>query len=119
VGAGLQRWTWTGSSGANARRWRPGDAGHDALVGAGTALGEEGRCNRGSDLTMIIDLRSGPDGNLYALQMGQFIEQGPTPNSGAMYQFLPHDVPAVLRLRVILLFDAESVLVISPELTTN
>jgi hypothetical protein len=88
-------------------------------VGAGTALGEEGRCNRGSDLTMIIDLRSGPDGNLYALQMGQFIEQGPTPNSGAIYQFSPRDVPAVLRLRVILLFDAASVHLISPELTTN
>jgi hypothetical protein len=99
VEAGLQRWTWREFSGANARRWRPGSAGYDALVGAGTVLGEEDHCNRGSDLTMIIELCSGPDGNLYALQMGQFIERGATPNSGAMYQFSPHDVPAVLRLR--------------------
>ncbi len=35
-------------------------------------------------LTMITDLRSGPDGQLYAVQMGQFTEQGPVPNSGAI-----------------------------------
>jgi len=33
-------------------------------------------------LTMITDLRTGPDGNLYAVQIGQFTEQGPVPNSG-------------------------------------
>jgi len=35
-------------------------------------------------LTMVTDLRSGPDGLLYAVQMGQFTEQGPVPNSGAI-----------------------------------
>jgi glyoxylase-like metal-dependent hydrolase (beta-lactamase superfamily II) len=35
-------------------------------------------------LTMLTDLRMGPDGNLYAVQFGQFTEQGPTPESGAI-----------------------------------
>jgi hypothetical protein len=35
-------------------------------------------------LTMLTDLRTGPDGNLYGVQIGQFTEQGPTPNSGAI-----------------------------------
>jgi DNA-binding beta-propeller fold protein YncE len=35
-------------------------------------------------LTMVTDLTQGPDGNLYAVQMGVFTEQGPTPNSGAL-----------------------------------
>jgi sugar lactone lactonase YvrE len=35
-------------------------------------------------LTMLTDLRSGPDGNLYAVQLAVFTEQGPTPNSGAI-----------------------------------
>jgi DNA-binding beta-propeller fold protein YncE len=35
-------------------------------------------------LTMLTDLRTGPDGNLYAVQIGLFTEQGPTPNSGAI-----------------------------------
>jgi hypothetical protein len=35
-------------------------------------------------LTMLTDLRSGPDGNMYAVQVGQFTEQGPVPNSGAI-----------------------------------
>jgi DNA-binding beta-propeller fold protein YncE len=35
-------------------------------------------------LTMITDLRAGPDGNLYAVSLGQFTEQGPVPNSGAI-----------------------------------
>ena len=33
-------------------------------------------------LTMITDLRTGPDGNLYAVQLGQFTDKGPVPNSG-------------------------------------
>lgn len=36
------------------------------------------------DLTMLTDLEQGPDGNLYAIQLGVFTEQGPTPNSGAL-----------------------------------
>jgi len=33
-------------------------------------------------LTMTTDVRPGPDGNLYAVQFGQFTEKGPVPNSG-------------------------------------
>jgi glyoxylase-like metal-dependent hydrolase (beta-lactamase superfamily II)/sugar lactone lactonase YvrE len=36
-------------------------------------------------LTMITDLRMGPDGELYAVQLGEFTEQGPLPNSGAIW----------------------------------
>lgn len=35
-------------------------------------------------LTMITDLRTGPDGNLYAVQMGQFTQDGPVPNTGSI-----------------------------------
>ncbi len=35
-------------------------------------------------LTMLTDLRTGPDGNLYAAQFGLFTEQGPMPGSGAV-----------------------------------
>jgi DNA-binding beta-propeller fold protein YncE len=35
-------------------------------------------------LTMVTDLAQGPDGNLYAVQLGVFTEQGPTPNSGVL-----------------------------------
>jgi sugar lactone lactonase YvrE len=35
-------------------------------------------------LTMVTDLQTGPDGELYAVQIGQFTEQGPVPNSGAI-----------------------------------
>jgi len=35
-------------------------------------------------LTFLTDLRQGPDGKLYAVQMAVFGEQGPTPNSGAL-----------------------------------
>jgi sugar lactone lactonase YvrE len=37
-----------------------------------------------TDLTMLTDLQTGPDGNLYAVSMGVFTEQGPTPNSGSV-----------------------------------
>ncbi len=36
-------------------------------------------------LTMITDLRMAPDGELYAVQLGEFTEQGPMPNSGAIW----------------------------------
>jgi sugar lactone lactonase YvrE len=35
-------------------------------------------------LTMVTDLRKGPDGALYAVQLGEFTEQGPVPNSGSI-----------------------------------
>jgi glyoxylase-like metal-dependent hydrolase (beta-lactamase superfamily II)/DNA-binding beta-propeller fold protein YncE len=35
-------------------------------------------------LTMLTDLRVGPDGQMYAVQFGLFTEQGPQPNSGAI-----------------------------------
>lgn len=35
-------------------------------------------------LTMLTDLQTGPDGQMYAVQFGIFGEQGPTPNSGAI-----------------------------------
>ena len=35
-------------------------------------------------LTMLTDLRVGPDGELYGVQFGVFGEQGPVPNSGAI-----------------------------------
>lgn len=35
-----------------------------------------------TDLTMITDLQHGPDGRLYAVQIGVFTEAGPTPASG-------------------------------------
>ena len=37
-------------------------------------------------LTMITDLRMAPDGELYAVQLGEFTEQGPTANSGAIWR---------------------------------
>jgi len=35
-------------------------------------------------LTMLTDLQTGPDGMLYAVSIGQFTEQGPVPNTGAV-----------------------------------
>jgi hypothetical protein len=35
-------------------------------------------------LTTLTDLRTGPDGEIYAVQFGMFSEQGPAPNSGAI-----------------------------------
>ena len=35
-------------------------------------------------LTMVTDLRTGPDGDLYAVQMGQFTQDGPVPDSGSI-----------------------------------
>ena len=37
-----------------------------------------------TDLTMLTDLKTGPDGMLYAVSMGVFAEEGPEPNSGAV-----------------------------------
>ena len=35
-------------------------------------------------LTMLTDIRRGPDGFFYAVSLGKFTEQGPVPNSGAI-----------------------------------
>ncbi len=35
-------------------------------------------------LTRLTDLRTGPDGHLYAVSIDRFTEQGPVPNSGAI-----------------------------------
>ena len=37
-----------------------------------------------TDLTMLTDLRAGPDGELYAVRFGVFTDEGPVPNSGAV-----------------------------------
>lgn len=39
-------------------------------------------------LVMVTDLRTGPDGELYAVQMGQFTEEGPVPNSGSVVRVM-------------------------------
>ncbi|GEM_PF-677954 len=40
-------------------------------------------------LTMLTDMKMGPDGNLYVTQFGMFTEQGPQPGSGSVYRILP------------------------------
>jgi hypothetical protein len=47
-------------------------------------------------LTMLTDLRNGPDGNMYAVQIGVFTEQGPTPNSGAIIRVKEGDASEVV-----------------------
>lgn len=47
-------------------------------------------------LTMVTDLRAGPDGNMYAVQVGQFTEQGPVPNSGAIIRVKAGDASEVV-----------------------
>lgn len=47
-------------------------------------------------LTMITDLRAGPDGELYAVQIGQFTEQGPVPKSGSIIRVKEGDGSEVL-----------------------
>jgi sugar lactone lactonase YvrE len=47
-------------------------------------------------LTMVTDLQTGPDGNLYAVQVGQFTEQGPVPNSGAIVRVKEGDSSEVV-----------------------
>ena len=42
-----------------------------------------------TDLTLVTDLKQGPDGALYAVELGEFGEQGPTPNTGAVVRI--HD----------------------------
>jgi DNA-binding beta-propeller fold protein YncE len=47
-------------------------------------------------LTMVTDLRAGPDGNLYAVSLGQFTEQGPVPNTGAILRVKEGDASETL-----------------------
>ena len=47
-------------------------------------------------LTMLTDLRSAPDGRMYAVQFGIFGEQGPTPNSGAIVRIGEGDTSEVV-----------------------
>ena len=42
-----------------------------------------------TDLTMLTDLRTGPDGELYAVRFGIFTDEGPIPNSGAVIRVGP------------------------------
>jgi sugar lactone lactonase YvrE len=47
-------------------------------------------------LTTLTDLRTGPDGNLYAVQFAEFTEQGPTPNSGRIIRVKAGDASEVV-----------------------
>jgi LPXTG-motif cell wall-anchored protein len=47
-------------------------------------------------LTMTTDLRPGPDGNLYAVQIGQFTDKGPVPNSGKIIRIKAGGTPEVV-----------------------
>jgi sugar lactone lactonase YvrE len=40
-------------------------------------------------LTMLSDLVTGPDGRLYGVSIGEFTDQGPVPNSGAVLRIEP------------------------------
>lgn len=49
------------------------------------AIGPDGEVSVVTDgLTMVTDLALAPDGNLYAVTLAQFTEQGPVPGSGAV-----------------------------------
>ncbi|UCC87714.1 MAG: ScyD/ScyE family protein [Anaerolineales bacterium] len=47
-------------------------------------------------LTMLTDLRTGPDGTMYAVQFGQFTEEGPSPNSGNIIRVKAGDASEVV-----------------------
>lgn len=47
-------------------------------------------------LTMLTDLRTGPDGALYAVQFGVFTDQGPVPDSGAILRIQAGEASEVL-----------------------
>lgn len=61
--------------------------------------------------SMLSDLKTGPDGNLYGVSMGVFTDQGPTPNSGAIIRIGPGEtsepVLSGLQLPVAVAFDAD------------
>jgi hypothetical protein len=45
---------------------------------------------------MLTDLRTGPDGTMYAVQFGQFTEEGPVPNSGNIIRVKAGDASEVV-----------------------
>jgi sugar lactone lactonase YvrE len=47
-------------------------------------------------LTMVTDVQVGPDGKLYAVQLGQFTQEGPVPNSGALVRIENGEATEVL-----------------------
>lgn len=47
-------------------------------------------------LTMLTDLTRGPDGAFYAVQFGQFTEEGPIPNAGSVVRIAEGDASEVL-----------------------
>lgn len=47
-------------------------------------------------LTMLTDLKRGPDGALYAVQFGMFTEEGPVPNSGSIVRIQEGNASEVL-----------------------
>jgi transforming growth factor-beta-induced protein len=49
-----------------------------------------------TNLTMLTDLRTGPDGNMYAVQFALFGEEGPVPNSGAVVRVLEGEASEVV-----------------------
>ena len=55
-----------------------------------------GRLPYATGLTMLTDIRTGPDGELYAVQFAVFTDQGPTPNSGAIVKVGEGDTSEVV-----------------------
>lgn len=61
------------------------------------AVAEDGTVSDyATGLTMLTDLRAGPDGALYATQFGLFTEQGPVPGSGAVIRIQPGEASEVV-----------------------
>jgi LPXTG-motif cell wall-anchored protein len=60
------------------------------------AVAEDGTVSDyATGLTMLTDLRTGPDGELYAVQFSVNTEQGPVPNSGAVIRVKEGDASEV------------------------
>ncbi|GGR36620.1 ScyD/ScyE family protein [Deinococcus ruber] len=61
--------------------------GYPFLPGAGKVVRvaqDSSRSDYATGLTTVTDLRAGPDGNLYAVELGTFGAMGPTPGTGAI-----------------------------------
>lgn len=65
----------------------PFPAGASKVVRVDPATGAQSDYATG--LSMTTDLRAGPDGNLYATQLGQFGERGPVPGTGSVVRIRP------------------------------